>query len=110
MDYCTFIETPFFEKQREELLTDDEYQQFQELLIQDPSKGDLITGTGGCRKIRLSLDNNKGKSGGARAIYYYQPEPNSKVWLLALYAKSVKISLTDKEKSQLKAVIQAIKR
>jgi len=32
--------------------------------------GDLISGTGGIRKIRWSAQG-KGKSGGVRVIYYY---------------------------------------
>lgn len=47
----TFIELLGFSKQRHILLPDDEFQAFQERLIEDPEAGDTIIGTGGFRKI-----------------------------------------------------------
>ncbi|HCK1311804.1 TPA: type II toxin-antitoxin system RelE/ParE family toxin, partial [Escherichia coli] len=48
----TFIELQGFSKRRQLLLPDDEFRAFQELLIQDPTAGDIIAGTGSFRKIR----------------------------------------------------------
>ncbi len=48
----TFIELQGFSKRRQLLLPDDEFRIFQELLIQDPTAGDIIAGTGSFRKIR----------------------------------------------------------
>lgn len=68
----TFIELSFFEKYRSEYLNDEEYRALQNELLENPIKGDLIQGTNGLRKIRVSNSNrNKGKRGGARVIYYY---------------------------------------
>lgn len=37
-----------------------------------PESGDLISGTGGVRKLRWKTGkDNKGKSGGARILYHY---------------------------------------
>lgn len=73
MNYIEFIETSVFSRQREALLTEDEFRAFQEMLIINPLEGDLIQGTGGCRKIRFAPEStNKGKSGGIRSIYYFQ--------------------------------------
>lgn len=47
----TFIELQGFSKRRQLLLPDDEFRAFQELLIQDPTAGDIIAGTGSFRKI-----------------------------------------------------------
>ena len=54
-----------------------------------------------CYKIRLAIKSKgKGKSGGARLITYVKII-DSNVYLLALYDKSDKENLTDKELSQL---------
>lgn len=54
-----------------------------------------------CYKIRLAIKSKgKGKSGGARLITYVKII-DSNVYLLALYDKSEKENLTDKELSQL---------
>ena len=52
------------------LVSDEEYRRFQNELIEDPERGDLIQGTGGFRKARMRLAGG-GKSGGARVIYLY---------------------------------------
>ena len=48
----TFIELQGFSKRRQLLLPDDEFQAFQEMLIEDPDAGDTIAETGGFKKIR----------------------------------------------------------
>lgn len=65
-----FIETPIFTVDLNELLTDDEYAEFQRYLADNPRLGDVIRDTGGLRKIRWA-GNGKGKRGGVRVIYYY---------------------------------------
>ena len=65
----TFIELQGFSKRRQLLLPDDEFRAFQELLIQDPTAGDIIAGTGSFRKIRWNR-SGMGKRGGIRIIYY----------------------------------------
>lgn len=47
----TFIELQGFSKRRQLLLPDDEFRAFQELLIQDPTAGDIIAGTGSLEKF-----------------------------------------------------------
>lgn len=56
----------------------------------------MIKGAGGLRKIRWNLDNNKGKSGGSRVIYYYQNE-SKPLFLVSIYIKSEKENLTQEE-------------
>ena len=65
-----FIETSIFTKLIKELLSDNEYRLLQEELAAQPDKGDLIKNGGGIRKIRHG-QQNKGKSGGIRVIYYW---------------------------------------
>ncbi|PHZ24297.1 type II toxin-antitoxin system RelE/ParE family toxin [Yersinia massiliensis] len=107
MDFLQFIETPFFSKQWEVLLTEDEFRELQQVLLLNPSSGALIVGTGGVRKVRFAI-GQKGKSGGVRIIYYYQ-EPQSRIWLFTVYPKNQKDTLTSSEKQQFKDVIIQIK-
>ena len=66
----TFIELTPFAKYRAEFMDDEEYRVFQNELLENPEKGDVIKGLNGLRKIRIAdSTRNKGKRGGARAIY-----------------------------------------
>ena len=55
------------------LVNDEDYRRFQNELMENPERGDVIQGTGGFRKARMRLAGG-GKSGGARVIYLYFPE------------------------------------
>ncbi len=65
-----FIETPTFTRMVTTLLSDDEYGELQNDLVEDPERGDLIKGGGGIRKLRYAMQG-RGKSGGVRVIYYW---------------------------------------
>ena len=67
----------------------------------------VIPGTGGVRKARWGT-GTKGKSGGVRAIYYYFVA-GATVYMLALYAKSQKSDLTEREKKELKKLVSELK-
>ena len=99
-----FIETSIFTKQIRELVTDEEYRQFQQDLLIQPDKGDLIKNGGGIRKVRCA-QGNKGKSGGIRVIYYWVTE-DDQIFFLVAYPKSVKDNLTDKETSILRQLVK----
>lgn len=101
-----FIETTIFTKQFNELATDQELQALQSELIAYPEKGDLITGTGGLRKIRMAV-GNQGKSGSARIIYFLAT--SERIYLVLAYPKNKKDSLTDSEKTELKKLTKLLK-
>lgn len=103
MEYYEFVETSIFTRELKSLLSDDEYKEFQAFLIENPEAGDLIVGTGGCRKVRWSRPGT-GKRSGVRAIYYFYNSVG-KLYMLIIYPKGEKDSLTAAEKAQLKAVI-----
>jgi mRNA-degrading endonuclease RelE of RelBE toxin-antitoxin system len=67
------IETPLFTKQLLSNLSDEEYRLFQATLLERPDAGKVIPGGGGLRKVRWGLEG-RGKSGGARVIYYWFTE------------------------------------
>ena len=101
-----FIETPIFTKYREDYMSDDIFQEFEEYLSNNPEAGDIVVGTGGCRKIRWQRENT-GKSGGVRVIYYYHCAEKFVLFLL-VYQKSKKDSLSDKEKAILKELVKGL--
>ena len=62
-----FVETSVFTRAVKNLMSDEEYSGMQEILVENPIRGDLIKGGGGIRKLRYALEG-RGKSGGVRAI------------------------------------------
>ncbi|MBK0034022.1 type II toxin-antitoxin system RelE/ParE family toxin [Erwinia sp. S43] len=96
----TFIELSGFSKRRQDLLPDDEFMMFQELLIDAPETGAIITGTGGFRKIRWSRPG-MGKRGGVRVIYYYVTS-RGRIYLALAYPKNEQDELSQEQKKALK--------
>jgi hypothetical protein len=75
-----------------------------EFLAENPEAGDEISGTGGCRKVRFAIEgNNKGKSGGVRTITLFSGE-TMPVFLITVFAKSQKVTLSKAERNQLKTL------
>lgn len=101
-----FIETPTFTRQILELLPDDEYRQLQVVLMENPTRGDLIRNGGGIRKVRFALPVT-GKSGGIRAIYYWK-KSDDLIYMLLAYPKSKKDTLTDKETAVLRELVKEL--
>ena len=66
----------------------------------------VIAETGGARKARAAR-GGRGKSGGARIIYYAVTR-RGVLYLLDVYAKSEKENLTDAEKHEIRKIIAAI--
>mgnify|MGYP005845090345 CR=1 FL=1 len=95
-----FIETPLFTEDLLELLSDDEYAEFQEHLANNPLAGSVIQQTGGLRKIRWSVQG-KGKRGGVRVIYYHVTA-DSQIRLLLIYKKGIQDTLTTDQKKILR--------
>jgi hypothetical protein len=101
-----FVETSIFTKQIKALATDDELRAIQAELIAHPLKGDLITGTGGLRKVRMAV-NRQGKSSGVRVIYFLNNV--EKIYLILAYHKNQKVTLSNTEKLELKKWVQQLK-
>lgn len=91
LSYMIFIETSTFTKLFPKYLTDDEYRVFQWYLLLNPEAGDLVSGSGGIRKVRWA-PQGKGKRGGIRIMYYWKKSDNE-IWLLTLYSKSEKATI-----------------
>ena len=75
-------------------------------IASDPTAWPLIRGSGGVRKSRFSR-GNMGKRGGGRVCYLYLHTYET-VYLLKAYAKNEQEDLTEKEKKQIKRVVDQI--
>ncbi len=95
----TFIETPTFTKRLFQIWDENEYLEFQELLLHDPQAGKVIVGSEGLRKIRYKT-KGKGKSGGVRIIYFAALSRDIIV-MLDVYSKSDKADLSKSELKEL---------
>lgn len=95
-----FIETPIFTEDVLELLSDEEYADFQKYLANNPLAGDVIQQTGGLRKVRWSAQG-KGKRGGVRVIYY-NITADSQIRLILIYKKGVQDDLTAGQKKMVR--------
>ena len=63
------IESPLFNRLWPDYWTEDERGEFAVYVAGSPEAGDVIPGSGGCRKIRWSR-SGMGKRGGVRVILY----------------------------------------
>jgi mRNA-degrading endonuclease RelE of RelBE toxin-antitoxin system len=99
-----FVESKIFEKYRDNHLSDEEFRLFQAELMSNPKQGDVIQGTGGLRKVRVT-SKGKGKRGGSRIIYYFLDEKR-RFYLLTIYGKSEMSDLTADQKKQLKSFME----
>jgi len=73
-------------------------------LAAHPDYGDVIPGSGGCRKVRWKLPGT-GKRGGVRVIYYLQMN-DGLIWLLVIYTKSVQGNIPPRFLRQIKEAIE----
>ena len=76
-------------------------------LAANPKVGVVVPETGGVRKLRWALPG-RGKSGGARVIYYYHNE-SIPLYALNIYAKNQKANLSAAEKEAARKVVAAIR-
>lgn len=84
----TIIETPTFFADANKIWAEEERLAFVSWLAVNPEAGDVIPGSGGCRKVRWSRAG-MGKRGGVRVIYFTL-SPTGEIWLLVVYAKAVR--------------------
>lgn len=87
----TIYETSTFVEDAELLWSTEERLEFFGWLAANPLAGDVVPGSGGCRKVRWARSGS-GKSGGARAIYFTRLDAGE-LWLLLGYAKSVRVTI-----------------
>ena len=81
----TVAETAIFQCYASDIWSDDERIEFITWIANNPTAGDVIPGSGGCRKVRWSRAG-QGKRGGARVIYFCATDET--IWLLIAYVKA----------------------
>jgi hypothetical protein len=84
----SIVETPTFAADADRIWSEEERLEFFAWIAANPDAGDVITGSGGCRKVRWSRPG-MGKRGGARVIYFVRSIAGE-LWMLVVYAKSIK--------------------
>jgi hypothetical protein len=87
-------------------MTDAERQRLDMMLAANPEIGVVMEGTGGVRKVRLAV-GGKGKSGGARVIYYYRSNVG-RVYLMTAFQKGEKDNLTKEQRNTLKQLTKRL--
>jgi len=105
---CRFVETAEFQKLcKRNKVKDHHIHAFQNELLDDPKKGDLIVGSGGARKLRVASDQ-KGKSGSFRVIYT-DFASFGVIYLWVVIVKSEADNISPEEKKFIKKMNTAIK-
>ncbi len=95
----TVVETPSWLRAAEAIFTDAEREEIVAMLAANPECGDILSGTGGFRKVRVGR-GGMGKRGGARVIYILRNEAFP-IFLINVYAKNEKENLTKRERNEL---------
>jgi hypothetical protein len=106
-----FVELPVFTKRLAELAkdqADDVLLEIQNDLLENPTRGATVAGTGGARKARSSDPvRQKGKRGGFRYLYYYI-ERDGQIFFLYIFGKDEQDDLTKEQKKGLKNMISRL--
>ncbi|WP_407050120.1 type II toxin-antitoxin system RelE/ParE family toxin [Methyloraptor flagellatus] len=93
----TVVETPEFLSAARRIMDDEERAMLVDFLAQNPKAGDVIEGTGGIRKLRWRLPG-RGKSGGARVIYFFH-NGSMPLFALTAYAKNDTADLSQRDRN-----------
>lgn len=99
----TVIETPVYSNKVIGILTEDERDAFAAFIAANPTAGSVVRGSGGVRKVRLA-QSGRGKSGGARVVYFNRLA-NGEIWLLTVYAKGDRSTISAHELKLIKEAI-----
>lgn len=99
----TVAETEIFQRYAASIWSESERLEFVEWIAANPLAGDVIPGSGGCRKVRWGR-SGMGKRGGARVIYFNVLD--GRIWLLIVYAKAKFDNLPAEFLSKLKAEVE----
>lgn len=102
----TVAELGEYQRRAEKLLAESERQDIVNYAAAFPKAGDLITGTGGVRKLRWRR-GGKGKSGGVRVIYYFHSE-RMPLYLLTVFAKNERADLSQAERNDLASLVDTL--
>ncbi len=98
---------PEFDRQWKSMgFSEENLRTLQEELTLNPTKGAVMQGTGGLRKIRVAFDG-RGKSGSAR-VCYVDFAVYEKIYLITAYPKNVQDNLSSAEQNAIKKLIKKL--
>lgn len=103
----TVVELTNFQRRAEKILSAEEHKAVIDFLALNPLAGDEITGTGGVRKVRFAM-GAKGKSGGARVIYYFYND-TIPLYALLIYGKGEKTDLSADERRSVSKLVDVLR-
>ena len=103
----TVVETPGYLRDADDIgLGEAERFELISRLAENPMAGDLMAGTGGCRKVRVARPG-QGRSGGFRVVTFLVRD--GRVILIAAFAKSRQANLTRAQRNALPRVTMGLK-
>jgi len=103
-----FIETNEFHRRWKHLgLGEEDLRELQAYLLEHPSAGDLVQGTGGVRKLRWARPG-RGKSAGVRTIYIDLSNRET-TWLITVFGKNERADLSAEERNEIRRFVKRIK-
>jgi hypothetical protein len=85
-------------------MSEDQHERIVRRIAENPRQGDVISGTGGARKVRFA-GRGKGKSGGYRVVTYFAAD-DVPVLLLTLINKGERADLSQAERNALRMELQ----
>jgi hypothetical protein len=104
----TVIETPGYLRDAGHAgMTEEERELAVVFLAENPEAGDIMEGTGGCRKVRIARERH-GKSGGYRVITYFGGK-DVPLFLLTVFAKGQKTNLSRAQRNALAKMTGTLK-
>lgn len=102
-----FVESSGFTARLKKLGGSELLLKIQKMILENPDVGDLVEGSGGIRKFRVSRDGS-GKSGGYRVFYLDLPSLKM-THLLVLLDKREKENISPADKNEMKIQSKKLK-
>ncbi len=104
-----FLETPIFVRYHKKYMDASEYEALRIALVDNPERGDVISNTGGFRKLQwLNHPCRESQHGGLRIIYYHlsiEQTQEQFIFFVTLYNNKESADLTSDQKLQMKRAI-----
>lgn len=96
----------FLAQAKSEGMSEAELSALEKMIAADPTVGELIVGSGGCRKVRIA-GKGKGKSGGYRVVTFFAHNAMP-VYLVAMLAKGSRENFDAREVAAMAAFAKRI--
>jgi hypothetical protein len=104
--WVTIVETAEFKRAAERIFSGDECEALVAHLAGYPEAGDLLSGTGGVRKLRWGA-RGKGKRGGARVVYFFRRSSGT-LYLLTAFGKGERANISQAERNAIKKLVKSL--